>query len=265
MIASGRVYLFVYDGNNYNIIGDLDTNDNTVYYAGTGLALSGTTFNHSNSVSAQSTQGLYPITFDAQGHIVSAGSAVTPLTASSTLDATKLSGTIPTACLPSYVDDVLEYISLSSFPATGETGKIYVDTTTNKTYRWSGTAYVEISESLALGITSSTAYRGDLGKTAYDHATDSSKVSSAQSSGFYKLSVTSEGHVGSVTSVTKNDLTGLGVPAQDTTYDILTYQQATDNTSSAGGLISGQRLYDAVIYILKNITWSNIEPVVTNS
>lgn len=66
--------------------------------------------------------------------------------------------------MPSYVDDVLEYTNKSSFPTTGETGKIYVDTSTNKTYRWSGTAYVEISASLALGETSSTAYAGDKGK-----------------------------------------------------------------------------------------------------
>lgn len=79
-------------------------------------------------------------------------------------------GKVPTSQLPSYVDDVLEYSSQSEFPATGETGKIYVDTTTNLTYRWSGSAYVEISPSLALGETSSTAYRGDRGKTAYDHS-----------------------------------------------------------------------------------------------
>lgn len=79
-------------------------------------------------------------------------------------------GKVPSSQLPSYVDDVLEYSAKSSFPATGETGKIYVDTSTDKTYRWSGSAYVEISESLALGETSSTAYRGDRGKAAYDHS-----------------------------------------------------------------------------------------------
>ena len=79
-------------------------------------------------------------------------------------------GKVPSAQLPSYVDDVLEYSAKSSFPATGETGKIYVDTSTNKTYRWSGSAYVEVSESLALGETSSTAYRGDRGKAAYNHS-----------------------------------------------------------------------------------------------
>lgn len=59
-----------------------------------------------------------------------------------TLDAT---GKVPTVQLPSYVDDVIEGANLAAFPGTGETGKIYVALDTNKTYRWSGTVYVEIS------------------------------------------------------------------------------------------------------------------------
>lgn len=73
------------------------------------------------------------------------------------------SGTVPLSQLPSYVDDVLEYDSKSDFPPSGEAGKIYVAKDTNLTYRWSGSAYVEISQSLALGETSSTAYPGDKG------------------------------------------------------------------------------------------------------
>ena len=82
----------------------------------------------------------------------------------------QLSGKIPEANLPSYVDDVLEYNSKSNFPMSGETGKIYVDISTNLTYRWGGSAYVEISPSLALGETSGTAYRGDYGAIAYAHS-----------------------------------------------------------------------------------------------
>ena len=80
------------------------------------------------------------------------------------------SGKVPSAQLPSYVDDVLEYDNRTSFPQTGETGKIYIAKDTNKTYRWSGTTYAEIAASLALGETSSTAYRGDRGKAAYEHS-----------------------------------------------------------------------------------------------
>ena len=71
---------------------------------------------------------------------------------------------MPSSQLPSYVDDVLEYDKAGRFPATGETGKIYIAKDTNKTYRWSGSNYVEITASLALGETSSTAYAGDKGK-----------------------------------------------------------------------------------------------------
>lgn len=73
-------------------------------------------------------------------------------------------GKVPASQLPSFVDDVLEYTGKSAFPATGEAGKIYVALDSNLTWRWSGTAYVEISKSLALGETSSTAYAGDKGK-----------------------------------------------------------------------------------------------------
>lgn len=73
-------------------------------------------------------------------------------------------GKVPSGQLPSYVDDVLEFENKASLPAKGETGKIYVAKDTNLTYRWSGSSYVEISASLALGETSSTAYAGDKGK-----------------------------------------------------------------------------------------------------
>lgn len=79
-------------------------------------------------------------------------------------------GKVPTAQLPSYVDDVLEFDNKTAFPTSGESGKIYVAKDTNKTFRWSGTAYVEISASLALGETSATAFPGDKGKKAYDHS-----------------------------------------------------------------------------------------------
>ena len=77
-------------------------------------------------------------------------------------------GKILTSQLPSFVDDVIEAASKSAFPTKGESGKIYVALDTNLTYRWGGTEYVEISKSLALGETSSTAYAGDKGKQTTD-------------------------------------------------------------------------------------------------
>lgn len=58
-------------------------------------------------------------------------------------------GKVPTAQLPSYVDDVLEFANQAAFPATGESGKIYIAQDTNNTYRWTGSTYVEISPSVA--------------------------------------------------------------------------------------------------------------------
>lgn len=77
-------------------------------------------------------------------------------------------GLVPSSQLPAYVDDVIEVVSFDYLPETGEEGKIYVTLDTNLTYRWSGSQYIEISSSLALGETSSTAYAGDKGKYLKD-------------------------------------------------------------------------------------------------
>ena len=138
------------------------------------------------------------------------------------------SGKVPASQLPSYVDDVLEYSAKANFPTTGETGKIYVDTSTNKTYRWGGSAYVEISPSIVLGTTSSTAFRGDYGQIAYTHAV--TNKGSKFDSGLYKIATNAEGHVTDATEVAKSDITALGIPAQDTTYNAA--------TTSVAGLMS---------------------------
>lgn len=88
-----------------------------------------------------------------------------------TLDA---NGRVPSSQIPASVDEVQEYASASSFPAEGTASIIYVALDTNLCYRWGGSAYVEISPSLALGTTSSTAYRGDYGDAAYTHSTTTS-------------------------------------------------------------------------------------------
>lgn len=80
------------------------------------------------------------------------------------------SGRIPASQIPGGFDNIEEYDNIAAFPTTGEEGKIYVAKDTNLTYRWTGSQYVEISPSLALGETATTAYRGDRGKVAYDHS-----------------------------------------------------------------------------------------------
>ena len=73
----------------------------------------------------------------------------TPLAPSAVGDtvASLVAGKVPSSQLPAYVDDVLEYANLAGFPGTGTAGIIYVALDTNKTYRWSGSAYTEISPS----------------------------------------------------------------------------------------------------------------------
>ena len=116
-------------------------------------------------------------------------------------------GKVPESQLPSYVDDVIEgYLNGGKFykeaahttTITAESGKIYVDLTNgaNKTYRWSGTTYVEISPSIALGETASTAYRGDRGKIAYEHSqtaharADATKTEASATNGYVKINGT---------------------------------------------------------------------------
>lgn len=159
------------------------------------------------------------------------------------VNASAITGTIAAANLPSFVDDVLEgyYGSDGVFyknhdastgkysdAYTGETGKIYVNLNDNKTYRWSGSAYVVISETIALGETASTAYRGDRGAVAYNHA---AAHGSAFGSGLYKITTNAQGHVTAATAVTKGDITALGIPAQDTN----TWNAMKGATATAAG------------------------------
>lgn len=103
---------------------------------------------------------------------------------SGNLPASRISGVIDAAHLPSYVDDAIEgYLNGGKFYTTksssgaysgeikAEAGKIYVDLSNNKTYRWSGSTYVVISETIALGTTHSTAGYGDESRAAYNHST----------------------------------------------------------------------------------------------
>ena len=130
-------------------------------------------------------------------------------------------GKVLTSQLPSFVDDVIEAENFAALPNEGETGKIYVTLDDNKTYRWSGSTYVEISASLALGETDSTAYRGDRGKAAYDHATDANKINSAVASGMYKVAGTADGHIASLTAMTGSDIEGLMTFATNSEIDAL--------------------------------------------
>lgn len=101
-------------------------------------------------------------------------------------------GKVPSSQLPSFVDDVIEAANFAALPAEGEAGKIYVTLDTNKTYRWGGSAYVVISDTLALGETQGTAYEGHKGKANADaiaalQSNKADKVSSATNGNFAGL------------------------------------------------------------------------------
>lgn len=144
------------------------------------------------------------------------------------------SGRVPAAQLPSYVDDVLEYATVSAFPAQGEAGKIYVATQTNLTYRWSGTGYVEISPSIALGGTSSTAFPGDRGVTL------ETKVSNILDGGLKVAKATSAdtaaqaNHATSADSATQATNADYANAATNASYAVHA-QQADKATSDADG------------------------------
>ena len=150
------------------------------------------------------------------------------------LDAT---GKVPTNQLPSYVDDVLEYATQAEFPVTGETGKIYVTKDTNKTYRWSGSDYVEISTSLALGETSATAYRGDRGKLAYDHSqTEHAPATAQKNSDITKAEIEAK-----LTGVISSHSHASGTPTAHASTHITGGTDIIPNAvaSGASGLMSG--------------------------
>jgi hypothetical protein len=146
-------------------------------------------------------------------------------------------GHVPASQLPSYVDDVLEFATLADFPATGETGKIYVALNTNIIYRWSGSTYVEISASIALGETSSTAYRGDRGKIAYDHSQTAHAPSNAQKNSDITKAEIEAKLTGTITSHTHAGL----MPADHGTNHITGGSDVIPNAvaSGASGLMSG--------------------------
>lgn len=96
------------------------------------------------------------------------------------LDASKITtGTISADRLPSYVDDVLEFGSISSFPITGEIGKIYIAIDTNKTYRWSGSVYTYITSGAVDSVAGRTGVvvldKSDVGLDLVDNTADSAK------------------------------------------------------------------------------------------
>lgn len=197
------------------------------------------------------------------------------------------SGKVPTAQLPSYVDDVVDgYLNGGKFykeeahttEIPGEDGKIYVDESTNKTYRWSGSAFVEISASLALGTTSSTAFAGDKGQAAYEHSqkksgnphgvtkTDvglSNVTNDRQMKGLASGATANHVIVFGADGYTPKDsgfTIGKSVPSDakftDTTYSA--FKGATGSAAGGMGLVPAPQAADAAKYLKGDGTWEAI-------
>ena len=183
------------------------------------------------------------------------------------VNAAAITGVIAAANLPSFVDDVIEgYLNGGKFykekktdgayatEITAETGKIYVNLNDNKTYRWSGSAYVVISETIALGETASTAYRGDRGAAAYNHA---AAKGSAFANGLYKITTNAQGHVTAATAVQKSDITALGIPAQDTnTWNAM--KGATATAAGSAGYVAAPAKGQQGFFLRGDGAWAAI-------
>lgn len=188
-------------------------------------------------------------------------------------------GKVPAAQLPSYVDDVIEgYLNGGKFykesahttEIAGESGKIYIDITSAKTYRWSGSAYAVVSETLALGETASTAYRGDRGKAAYDHSQVAHAPSNAEqnvqsdwgvtdtaSDAYIKNKPTSMPANGGNAATVGGHTVAVDVPAgakfTDTTYSA--FKAATASVAGGTGLVPAPDAGAQAKYLRADGTW----------
>lgn len=176
-------------------------------------------------------------------------------------------GIIITSQLPSYVDDVIEADSSTGFPQQGESGKIYVDKSDNNTYRWSGSGYIEISPSLALGETSSTAYRGDRGKIAYDHSQAAHAPSNAQPNQNAFSNVTAGGVTASAgtTTDTLNLVNGNNITMSVSGKNITI--NAVDTKNTAGSTNSTDKIFliGATSQEVNPQTYSNVNTYIDAS
>lgn len=150
------------------------------------------------------------------------GDGIVTITGDATNDKVTISATAPVTSVAGQTGDVTLTNSdvglgnVGNFKAVSTVASQGLTTTEKSNAR---TNIGAGTSSLTLGTTSSKAFRGDYGNTAYTHATDSSRLTTATASGLYKVASTAEGHIASLTAVAKSDITGLGIPGQDTTYE----------------------------------------------
>ena len=269
------------------------TAKDTTYSAGTGVSLSGTTFSNSGvrSIATGNSNGTISVNTNGtttniavKGLGSAAYTASTAYAAAShkhaaaditSVNASAITGTIAAANLPSYVDDVVEYAGVANFPTTGESGKIYTDTTTNKIYRWSGSQYVVISDTLALGTTSSTAFRGDYGNAAYAHISRTDNPHGVTKAQLGLGNVENKSSETIRKELTKADVTtalGYTPPTADTnthyaSKNVVGTSTATSNTTSAlsNGNVYLNSVENGVVTSAHKISGSGATTVTTDT
>jgi len=239
--------------------GDLTGNASTATTLQTARNINGVSFNGSADITINAVDSTARIA----SSLIGAANGVAPLDATSKISSTYL---------PSYVDDVLEYTNLATFPVTGETGKIYVALDTNKTYRWSGSAYIFITSGAVDSVAGKTGVvtlvKADVGLGNVDNTADSVKsVASATTAGSAATLTTARTINGvsfngsadiTVTANTTNSLTiGTGLSgtsfnggsavtiAIDSNVVTLTGTQTLTNKTIAGAAISGSLIPSA--------------------
>lgn len=216
--------------------------DIEVFNDGVSIAAAATALNFTGAGVTASNAGGGAITINVPNNITSANVTdalgYTPINPNvlgqsngiATLDGT---GTIPSNQLPSYVDDVLEYANLASFPATGAAGKIYIALDTNKTYRWSGSTYVYITSGAVDSVAGKTGVvslnKSDVGLSNVDNTSDINKpISNATQTALDGKQAT----IG-YTPINKAGDTEVGNLSFAATIPILTFTE-TDQTGAAG-------------------------------
>ena len=158
--TAGQIYyntvdkeLKLFDGTNWVSVGDGYTLPIATSSVLGGVLAKAKTNNDTVEVAIDSTGKLYIPTYPTIGDL--GGISSTEKGAINGVATLGADGKVPSSQLPSYVDDVIEgYFYNSKFyeedthttEITGESGKIYVDLVTNKSYRWSGTTYIEIAQ-----------------------------------------------------------------------------------------------------------------------
>lgn len=176
-------------------------------------------------------------------------------------------GKVPSSQLPSFVDDVLEYSTLSGFPATGSTGIIYVDQSTNKIYRWSGSSYIEISPTAGnadtatkLATARTISLTSDVtGSVSFDGSANVSITTTLSNSGvtagtYTSVTVNAKGRVTAGTNPTT--LVGFGITDAytKTEVDSLVASGGADwaNITSIPTTLTGYGVYSEVVSVAQS-------------